>query len=62
MIHTIKKGLELPISGKPVQSIDPGPEISHVALLGDDYHGMKPTMLVAEGDSVKLGQPIFTDK
>ena len=62
MIHTIKKGLDLPISGKPVQSIDPGPEISHVALLGDDYNGMKPTMLVAEGDSVKLGQPIFTDK
>jgi len=49
MIHTIKKGLELPISGKPVQSIEPGPEISHVALLGDDYNGMKPTMLVAEG-------------
>ena len=62
MIHPIKKGLELPISGKPVQSIEPGPEISHVALLGEDYNGMKPTMLVAEGDSVKLGQPIFTDK
>ena len=62
MIHTIKKGLDLPISGKPVQSIEPGPEISHVALLGDDFNGMKPTMLVAAGDSVKLGQPVFTDK
>ncbi len=62
MIHTIKKGLDLPITGKPVQSIEPGPAISHVALLGDDYHGMKPTMLVAAGDSVKAGQPVFTDK
>ena len=62
MIHKIKKGLDLPISGKPVQSIEAAPEIRHVALLGDDYHGMKPTMLVGEGDFVQLGQPVFTDK
>ncbi len=62
MIHQIKKGLELPVSGQPVQSIHPGSPVSSVALLGDDYVGMKPTMLVQEGDKVKLGQPLFEDK
>ncbi len=62
MVHQIKKGLNLPVSGQPVQSIHPGSPVSSVALLGDDYVGMKPTMLVQEGDRVKLGQPVFEDK
>lgn len=33
-----------------------------VALLGPDYVGMKPTMLVQEGDRVRLGQALFEDK
>lgn len=59
---TIKKGLDLPITGCPEQRIELGPVISRVGLIGDDYHGMKPTMLVAPGDRVELGQPIFEDK
>lgn len=59
---TIKKGLDLPILGTPAQHIDVARPVTHVALLGDDYVGMKPTMLVAAGDTVKLGQPLFTDK
>lgn len=59
---TIKKGLDLPISGAPRQEISDGQPVSTVALVGYDYHGMKPTMLVREGDRVKLGQPVFTDK
>lgn len=62
MVYQLKKGLDLPISGKPVQSIQSGPEISSVAIIADDYIGMRPTMLVAVGDQVKLGQPLFTDK
>ncbi|MBV11128.1 Na(+)-translocating NADH-quinone reductase subunit A [Rubinisphaera sp.] len=58
----IKKGLDVPISGQPVQEISPGPEVGRVALIGPDYVGMKPTMLVQEGDRVKLGQPLFEDK
>lgn len=59
---TIKKGLDLPISGAPRQEISDGQPVSTVALVGYDYNGMKPTMLVKEGDRVKLGQPVFTDK
>lgn len=58
----IRRGLDLPISGAPAQTIESGPSIRSVAVIGFDYHGMKPTMLVKAGDKVKLGQPLFTDK
>ena len=61
-VISITHGLDLPISGEPKQAVSDGPEVRHVALLGDDYIGMKPTMVVAEGDRVKLGQVVFTDK
>jgi len=60
-IH-IQKGLDIPISGAPANSIRDGNKVGQVALLGDDYIGMKPTMLVKEGDRVSLGQALFTDK
>ena len=58
----IRQGLDLPIAGEPVQTIEAARPVTEVALLGDDYVGMKPTMLVHEGDRVKLGQPLFADK
>ncbi|MCG8648269.1 MAG: Na(+)-translocating NADH-quinone reductase subunit A [Pirellulales bacterium] len=58
----IKKGLDLPILGNPEQHIDVAKHVSRVGLIGDDYVGMKPTMLVAVGDRVRLGQPVFEDK
>jgi len=59
---TIKKGLDLPISGAPEQVIQDGPTISEVAILGEEYVGMRPSMAVKVGDSVKKGQLLFTDK
>lgn len=58
----IKQGLDLPILGCPEQRVEVGPLVRSVALLGNDYVGMKPTMLVSPGDRVALGQPIFEDK
>ncbi|TPE51289.1 Na(+)-translocating NADH-quinone reductase subunit A [Maribrevibacterium harenarium] len=58
----ITKGLDLPISGAPKQEIANAAPAKRVAVIGPDYHGMKPTMLVKEGDQVKKGQVIFTDK
>jgi Na+-transporting NADH:ubiquinone oxidoreductase subunit A len=58
----IRRGLDLPITGSPVQSIEEGPQIRQVALIGFDYQGMKPTMAVKVGDKVKLGQEVFSDK
>ena len=62
MQFTIKKGLDLPITGGPEQKITEGNSVQSVALLGGDYVGLKPKMLVAEGDKVKLGQALFADK
>ncbi|MEY1388810.1 Na(+)-translocating NADH-quinone reductase subunit A [Providencia stuartii] len=58
----IKKGLNLPIAGEPAQVIEDGPKIQHVALLGEEYVGMRPSMLVKEGEHVKKGQVLFEDK
>ena len=58
----ISKGLDLPISGSPTNTISDEPKVSSVALLSNDFIGMKPTMLVKEGETVKAGQKIFEDK
>ena len=58
----VKKGLNVPISGTPADSLDASKKVRSVALLGSDYNGMKPTMLVEEGNSVKIGQALFEDK
>lgn len=60
--HAIKKGLDLPIAGEPVQKIEPAAVVSRVALMADDYLGMRPTMFVQVGSAVKRGQALFEDK
>lgn len=59
---TIKKGLDLPIAGVPQQVIENGPAIKSVAILGQEYVGMRPTMYVQVEDRVKKGQVLFEDK
>jgi len=58
----IKKGLDLPLVGGPQQTIENGKNVTKVAVTGFDYVGMKPTMKVQVGDTVKTGQPLFTCK
>jgi Na+-transporting NADH:ubiquinone oxidoreductase subunit A len=58
----IKKGLDLPITGAPEQSIVDTILASKVAVLGEEYIGMRPTMHVQVGDVVKKGQMLFEDK
>lgn len=58
----ISKGLDIPISGAPEQKVRKGQTVRQVALIGDDYIGMKPTMQVKVGDRVKTGQLLFVDK
>lgn len=58
----IRKGLDLPIGGTPEQRIEPAAGVARVAVLGVDFVGLKPTMLVADGERVRIGDPLFTDK
>ena len=58
----IKRGLNIPLAGAPSVDVDASLTTRAVALLGADYHGMKPTMAVQVGDAVKRGDLLFTDK
>ena len=60
----IKKGLDIPIAGAPEQKIHSAPMVQTVAVMGRDYHAYKrlPTLLVSEGDRVRLGQPLVRGK
>ena len=58
----IKKGLDIPLTGVPKQTIEAGPQVKRVALTGPDYVGMKPSMKVQIGDTVKAGQVLFECK
>ena len=61
MIKT-NKGLDLPISGSPSLDLDSSTAVNSVAILGADYVGLKPTMMVDEGDIVQSGQKLFENK
>jgi len=50
------------VQGAPEQTIQPGPEFKTVGVLGGDYLGLKPRMLVQEGDEVQRGTPLFCHK
>lgn len=69
-VHTIKKGLDLPINGAPKQEVAAAPPVGSsgssasacVAIIAADYPGMKPRMHVKVGDAVKRGQLLFEDR
>ena len=62
MQFKVSKGLDIPISGNINSQNINAVSARNVALLGDDYHGLKPTMLVKEGNVVIKGQNLFEDK
>ena len=60
--HRIKKGLDLPIAGAPMQIIRGRESVTRVAVMADDFPGLKPGMKVAVDDVVKRGQVLFEDR
>lgn len=62
MRFKLNKGLDVPLAGAPLQSIESGSEVSAVALIGADYVGLEPRMAVAVGADVRLGDALFVDK
>jgi Na+-transporting NADH:ubiquinone oxidoreductase subunit A len=58
----ISKGLDIPLTGAPEPTVEAGNPVRSVGILGSDYVGLKPKMLVQVGDKVKLGQALFVDK
>jgi Na+-transporting NADH:ubiquinone oxidoreductase subunit A len=62
MRFKIRKGLDIPIPGAPEQAVAEGPRVASFALLGADTHGVRPDLQVGEGERVRLGQTLFTDR
>jgi Na+-transporting NADH:ubiquinone oxidoreductase subunit A len=57
----IKRGLNISPDSAFMTLVDAAPARS-VALLGIDYPGMKPVLAVKQGDHVRLGDVLFTDR
>lgn len=62
MHFKLRKGLDIPLAGAPERIIEDAQPIGSVALLGQDYPGIKPVIRVAKGDKVRLGQAVFHDR
>jgi Na+-transporting NADH:ubiquinone oxidoreductase subunit A len=60
--HKIKKGLDLPLAGRAEFVLADATEPTEVGLETAEFVGIKPKVLVKEGDSVQTGQPIFLNK
>ena len=58
----LKKGHNIRISGQPSGEILSITGSKTVALSPAEFHGIKPKLMVADGDQVKLGSPLFFDK
>ena len=58
----IKKGLDVPLKGKPDMTVHSGPDIRRVGLSALDFPGLKPRLKVSVGDTVAIGDPLFIDK
>ena len=58
-LHEVRKGLDIPLTGVPEQSISDARAVSRVAVLVRDFHDLKARALVEPGDAVRLGQPLL---
>ncbi|MGE3173000.1 MAG: Na(+)-translocating NADH-quinone reductase subunit A [Planctomycetota bacterium] len=60
--HTIKRGYDIRLSGRPEPALADAPEPLQVAVETAEFPGIKPKPLVKEGDRVATGQPLILDK
>ena len=59
---TIRKGLDLPISGAAEKRLTDARSITTCAMKPTDFVGLTPRLLVEEGDNVAVGDALFCDK
>ncbi|MCD7720791.1 MAG: Na(+)-translocating NADH-quinone reductase subunit A [Prevotellaceae bacterium] len=58
----LRKGLNINLKGVAAPEVASLPLASEFALVPDDFPGLKPKVLVREGDEVKVGDALFADK
>jgi len=59
--YTIRKGLDLQLEGAPEGIVD-AVKPSTIAVCPPDFKGLKPRVVVSEGDAVRGGDPLFESK
>ena len=60
-VHRLRQGLDLPLAGEPEPSVHAADAVATVALVADDYVGLKPTFQARPGERVVRGQLLFED-
>ncbi len=60
--HRIRRGLDIPLAGAPVQTVSDGRPIASVAVRGRDLRGLRPRVRVEVGQSVRLGDVLLEDR
>lgn len=58
----LSKGHNIQIAGVPSKEIIPLTSVETVSIIPTEFRGVKPKLLVKEGDKVELGTPLFFDK
>ena len=58
----LRKGLDINLKGKATKDIASVKCPGEYALVPDDFCGVKPKVVVKEGDAVKAGDALFVDK
>ena len=58
----LRKGLDVNLKGKPADEIAQVKCPGEYALQPDDFTGLKPKVVVKEGDKVLAGDALFVDK
>jgi Na+-transporting NADH:ubiquinone oxidoreductase subunit A len=58
----LKKGMDIRLAGAPESLIADAPNPGQVFIYPTEYVGIKPRLLVKEGDAVKRGTPVVFDK
>ncbi len=61
-VTRLKKGHDLAIAGKPEKRLTYAGRPAWLKIRPSDFHGIKPRLLVKEGDHVKAGAPVFCSK
>ena len=59
---TIRKGLDIPISGTAELRLTDARSITTYAVKPTDFVGLTPRLVVVEGDTVRIGDALFVDK
>lgn len=60
--YFLKKGYDIKIAGRTETTLEALPAPDFVALQPNEFRGIKAKLTISEGDTVRVGTPLFADK